>query len=372
MSGSRDPLVFCFAAPVGAWHPFLPTSLESLVRQQGPVRIALLDASGDERVRALADHYDEAIAYRRHGPDKGQSDAIAEGWRNLTGDVLGWLNADDILFPDAVARARAFLEGNPECAAVCGQSTILSETGATTGYHWAVEPPGPRLREAGIISQPSCFFRREACDAIGGLDLDLHYTMDWDLWIRLYNSGAKFGFLNEPLSMVLWGEDTKTSSFNPRRRAELKRLIGENAPKESAAKTFRSFAIHHLINRLPSEALRKTVARTLVRGRSEIFGVAGDGRLADGARISLAHYEPEAKGGARLEIENARLVAAVAAEGADVATMARSRETIAVVFAEPVPAGRKITLILSLSQGGRAYFAQAAWTPTNETRKEAP
>ncbi len=219
-----NDLVFSIAMPIGSFHPFLADSLASLLAQKAKLNIAFLDASGDPRVKALADRFDDRLHYRRHGPDGGQSDAILEGWKHAPGDVLGWLNADDILYPDALEKALERFQREPELDVVYGHSAILDEHGRMTGYHWAVEPPGPRLLEAGIVSQPSCFFRRDAYERAGGLNADLHYTMDWDLWIRLYKSGAKFGFTDDVMSMVLWGDDTKTSSFNIERRRELRAI----------------------------------------------------------------------------------------------------------------------------------------------------
>ena len=82
---------FAISVPVGAWHPFLPHVLASLKAQGPDVAVALLDASGDARVKALGDAEAGWLAYRRHGKDKGQSDAILEGWANVDSDWLGWL-----------------------------------------------------------------------------------------------------------------------------------------------------------------------------------------------------------------------------------------------------------------------------------------
>ena len=75
------PPSFSISVPIGAWHPLLPDCLESLAIQTPRPNVALLDASGDPRVAQAAERYDDLIVYRRHGPDKGQSDAILEGRR---------------------------------------------------------------------------------------------------------------------------------------------------------------------------------------------------------------------------------------------------------------------------------------------------
>lgn len=359
-SSSPASLRFCLSIPIGAYHPFLPYCLESLAVQEGPLEVALLDASGDDRVRALADQYDDLLAYRRHGPDQGQSDAIAEGWRHTQGEVLGWLNADDFLFPFAIQKARKALEADTTLDAVYGHSTILDEKARTIGYHWAVEKPGPRILEAGTISQPSCFFKRAAYNAIGGLDLDLHYTMDWDLWIRLYQSGASFGFIDDVLSLVLWGDETKTSSFNAQRRAELKRLIRTHAPPEKAKKTFRSFAIHNFLDRLPSEWLKKLITRKLIRGRSQIFGIGGDGSLSDGATLFMTHYAPEAKSGLEIYLENPDAVKEIHVTQGHRLPITRQDEKLIVDLGDMVKSGEMLGVKFTLAKSG-VYFQHAAW-----------
>ncbi|MEO1324204.1 MAG: glycosyltransferase, partial [Pseudomonadota bacterium] len=188
------------SVPIGAWHKQLPTTISSLILQRADLEIAILDASNDSRVRGLIEQFSTHFAYVRHGPDHGQSDAIIEGWENTKSDWLGWLNADDALLPGAIKKVRNRLQDDPSIDVLYGHSIIRDDDDRFIGYHFNVEPPGPRLLEAGIISQPSCFFRRGAYDRIGGLNRDLHYVMDWDLWIRMYRDNAKFAFINQPLS----------------------------------------------------------------------------------------------------------------------------------------------------------------------------
>lgn len=358
-------LSFSLSMPIGAWHPFLPAALASLLAQDADLNIAFLDASGDPRVKALADAHDARLAYRRHGPDGGQSAAILEGWANAPGAILGWLNADDILMPGALGAAAVRFRAEPGLDAVYGHSVILDEAGRMTDYHWAVEPPGPggdfsRILEAGVVSQPSCFFRRDAYERAGGLDEALHYTMDWDLWIRLHKSGAAFGFIDSPLSQVLWGGGTKTAAFNARRRAELRRIIETYAPAEKRKKIFRAFALHHLMNRIEPPPLRKVVARALQRGRRVIYGLGADGRLENPAHLHLAHFAPSAKTGLLIEVEgDVRRLSIDAA--APVAERVDSKGAATLRFAAPAPAGRLLTVRLEAPPGETMIFRRAAW-----------
>ena len=351
---------FAFSVPIGSWHPFLPASLASLKAQGPGVAVALLDASGDPRVRALADQYDDWLSYRRHWPDGGQSDAIIEGWKNVPGDWLGWLNADDILMPGALDKVRARLADDPSLDVVYGHSSIIDETGAMTGYHFNVESPGPRLLQAGIISQPSCFFRRAACEGVGGVNPDLHYTMDWDLWIRMYEAGARFDFVDAAMSMVLWGEDTKTASLNKRRRSELQDIISRHAPPEEHGGTFRAFLVHAAVDRVWPAALRERVRRRLRRGGPSVFGIRADGLVQPGAQLFLAHYDDAPKTGLLLEFDSDPAGLVVSGEGLE-GKAERLGRSLRLKLSRVLPAGQTLRLALSPEAGIAVRFVRAAW-----------
>lgn len=346
--------------PVGAWHPFLESVLASL-RCQGPgIAVALLDASGDPRVKEIGDQNSDWLSYRRHGPDGGQSDAILEGWRNLEGEWLGWLNADDLLMPGMLDRIRAAHTVDPSLEVIYGHSTILDDTGAMTGYHFNVEPPGPRLLQAGIISQPSCLFSRAAYERAGGLDRDLHYTMDWDLWIRLYKDGARFGFVDEPLSMVLWAAGTKTASLNKRRREELKAIIARHAPEEAHKEVFRDFAIHAMIDMIWPEALRQKLIRKLRGGGPSVYGIRADGHVGNSITVMLAHYEADAKRGVSLQFDRVPVDLEIVASIAHT-KVEQVGERIDIMLSEPVQAGQSFKLSVQRSGDGPLYFKRATW-----------
>lgn len=351
---------FAISIPIGAWHDFLPWALDSLLCQSADVSIAFLDASGDPRVKALADAHDDRLAYRRHGRDGGQSDAILEGWANVEGDWLGWLNADDMLMPDALEKVAAHVSANPGLEAVYGHSVILDDAGAMTGYHFNVEPPSERIFQAGIISQPSCFFSRAAYERAGGLNRDLHYVMDWDLWIRMYKSGAQFGFLDDALSMVIWSDDTKTASMNERRRTELNTLIAEHAPQDARKSTFRAFMVHAAADKLWPQSLRRAFVRRLRRSGPSVFGVRADGTLLQNAELKLAHYDAEPKSGLRLTLLRPAPELSASLNGSSLAARAFAR-SVEFTFKEPVAAATSCKVKLIVDSALPVVLIKAEW-----------
>ncbi|KCZ47281.1 MULTISPECIES: glycosyltransferase [unclassified Hyphomonas] len=360
---------FAISVPVGAWHPFLPHALASLKAQGPDVAVALLDASGDPRVKAIGDAEADWLAYRRHGPDKGQSDAILEGWANVDSQWLGWLNADDILMPGALDHVRKKLAGEPDLDVIYGQSTIIDEASAMTGYHFNVEPPGPRLFEGCIISQPSCFFRRKTYDSVGGLNRDLHYVMDWDLWIRLYKAGAKFAFIDAPMSQVLWGADTKSASLNRGRRTELRAIIAAHTPEEKQKEIFRAFAIHAIADMIWPPVLKDRVLKHLRQFGQSLYGLRADGQIASQATLSLAHYFETPVRGLSLSFDGKPDDLAVSAS-VPVGKIERSGNQIRLDFETPLASGQPLAVTVIRPEKDRPeknpkarplYFRQAAW-----------
>ena len=235
---------FGCALPVGAWHDLFPKALRSLRQQQQSLEIALLDASSDPRVAEAARLSGLTFAYHRTGPDNGQADAIAEGWRSIDGEVLFWLNADDQLLPGALSRVadRFALGDNPDV--IFGGSKFVNLDGLVIGRHDQIEDVTDYIFKSNVISQPSCFAKRTAIERAGGINTDLQYTMDWDLWMRLYQSGAQFARVDEELSSVYMGRGTKTERVSVRRLMEIYRLVGSHTNWWSALKSTGSTFLH--------------------------------------------------------------------------------------------------------------------------------
>ncbi len=231
---------------MGAWSPFLYATLCSVARQQNDkTHIALLSVSDDPRIREDIDRSGIKLAYERFGPDAGQSAAIAEGWKHCDGEILAWLNADDLYLSGTLQTVFNAFSDNPHLDVFYGQSSISFDD-TIIGLHPEVTPIGPRLNRTNIISQPSCFAKRKAIESIGNINPDLHYTMDWDLWHRLYEYGAKFNNTDKILSHVTWYSNTKTASISPTRLKECGTILRRSQSLFSTVKGITAIVRHNL------------------------------------------------------------------------------------------------------------------------------
>jgi GT2 family glycosyltransferase len=179
--------------PVYNGMPWLPECVASVAEQRRDVDVEHLVYDGgstDGSAEWLREH--TALGYEAIiGPDGGQTDALAKGFGRATGEVLAWLNADDLLEPGALARVVAVFTADPGLAMVSGACLVIDSNGVVTRAIGA--PPVATFR--GLLClpwnppQPATFFSAEAYRRGEGLDRRYHYAMDVDLWLKLAQVG---------------------------------------------------------------------------------------------------------------------------------------------------------------------------------------
>ena len=179
--------------PVLNGMPWLPETVESVARQRGDVDVEHLirDGGSTDGSREWLDAHaglGYGVAMEK---DAGQTDALVAGFAHATGDVLGWLNADDVLEPGALKRVREVFDAHPDAVIVSGSCLHIGPDGAILGA--IPTPPRPEfdqlLRHPTNLAQPATFFRAEAYRRVGGLDRRYDLAMDVDLWFRLARVG---------------------------------------------------------------------------------------------------------------------------------------------------------------------------------------
>ncbi len=154
-------------------------------------------------------------------PDRGQSDAINKGWKMATGDIVAYLNADDRYFPDTIQNAVDYFNSHAEAMWLYGSARSVDSSGQRFPYRnfpreWNYE----RLLQVGCyITQPSVFLRHQVIEEFGPIDESLHYTMDYEYWLRI---GRKYPghFVPSVLGEVVRSADTKTETGGRRRLDE--------------------------------------------------------------------------------------------------------------------------------------------------------
>lgn len=193
---------------------FLEATLASIAAQRGPdvvVEHWIVDGGSTDGSLDIIQRFlgpeTFLLAERDHGP----ADAINKGLRRVTGDLVAWLNADDLYEPGTLARAAAVLAAHPSAALAFGRCRIVDESGAEirrgiTRLKEFFHPLSSRftIQCLNYISQPAMFFRRSALERAGLLRTELVAAWDYDLTLRLWRQGGAVRIPGAPLADFRW------------------------------------------------------------------------------------------------------------------------------------------------------------------------
>jgi glycosyltransferase involved in cell wall biosynthesis len=203
----------------------LPAAIDSLLAQDYPaLEIIVLDDGSTDHTREVLTAYGSRIRWETH-PNMGQAATLNKGWAMAGGEILGYLSADDFLYPDAVSTAVAALAVPSAIVTYCDFDLV--------------DPDGRRLRQVlrpefsleTVLTTldcppgPGAFFRRSAFDAAGGWNPALRQIPDFDFWLRLARLGR---FIHVPKTLAAWRVHPGSQSFavvGPERAEESVRVI---------------------------------------------------------------------------------------------------------------------------------------------------
>ncbi len=163
---------------------FLGATIDSVLSQSYPhIDYIVMDGGSTDGTVSLLESYGDRLRWVSQ-PDRGQADAINRGFERTSGSIFAFLNADDLYCADAIARAVQAFQEHPEAGVIYGEGDHIDEAGGTIGPYPTRDFDLDLLAQRCFICQPAGFLRREVFSDIGMMDRDLHFALDYDLWIR--------------------------------------------------------------------------------------------------------------------------------------------------------------------------------------------
>jgi len=176
---------------------FIERTIESVFAQGYPsLEYFVQDGGSTDGTVDVLRRYDARLAGWESVPDSGQSQAINRGFAHTSGEIMGWLNSDDILLPGALRAVGSFFALHPDVDVVYGHRVLIDENDAEIG-RWIMPPhDADVLSWADFVPQETLFWRRRIWDKVGGrIDESFRFAMDWDLIVRFRDAGARFARL---------------------------------------------------------------------------------------------------------------------------------------------------------------------------------
>lgn len=194
---------------------FLGHTLASLAGQQAPdLEVIVIDGGSTDGSVEIIRSWAEANAARWVSePDNGQAQAINKGFRMARGDIVTWLNSDDLFAPSAVARAIQEFERDPELDFIWGFCLLIDAEGRPVriGNFDASRDLAELRGSRNFVTQPGTWFRRSVFDRFGYLDEGYHFAFDYEFFLRLAGN-VKARFVPEVLSSFRIHASSKTGS----------------------------------------------------------------------------------------------------------------------------------------------------------------
>jgi glycosyltransferase involved in cell wall biosynthesis len=200
---------------------FIQRTLESVATQTGAdIEHVVFDGGSTDDTVEVLKRFGNGVRWVSE-KDKGQADAVNKGIRVTDGEIIGWLNSDDVYYPGAIARVVAFFDAHPDVDVVYGMADHID----LSDHAFEAYPTEPwdiaRMRDTCIICQPAAFFRRRVVERHGLLDETRHFCMDYEYWLRLAEAGMNFAYLEHKLAGSRLYAENKTLGSRLKVHAEI-------------------------------------------------------------------------------------------------------------------------------------------------------
>jgi glycosyltransferase involved in cell wall biosynthesis len=261
---------------------FIESTIRSIINQEYPnFEYIVIDGGSTDRTIDILQKYDQRIHFWTSGPDKGQANAINQGFARAHGDILAWLNSDDTYEEGVLEQVANLFDQQPEMDVISGRCRLwygddrdrLLDPSPLRTFEDFLKV-GSSWMDSRLIVQPEAFFRRTALEKVGSLREDLKICFDACLWIEMAKAGCRFQSIDQHWANLRMHAGQLTSDLN-KGYAELVRAawqylladwetLGPHAP-EIADDLFQALLRVQEQDRTSLEALRNSTSYRLGR-----------------------------------------------------------------------------------------------------------
>jgi len=211
---------------------YLEDTIQSVIQQDYPnLEYIVVDGGSTDGSLEVIERYKNKLAWWVSEPDEGQADAINKGFRKSSGEIIAWLNSDDLYLPGTISSAVEVFENNSQAGVIYGNAVSADADGRLLNKlsfsNWGTLD----FLKFNIICQPAVFMKRSLVEKVGYLDASYHFFLDHQLWIRL---SRETEFLHHPQVWAVsrYHQDAKNVTMASECGAEVIKIMdwAENEP----------------------------------------------------------------------------------------------------------------------------------------------
>lgn len=219
------------------------TILSVLNQTYDNIEYIIVDAMSTDNTLNILNKYKDKIDILIREKDKGQSDAINKGFKISSGTLVGWINSDDILYPNCVENLVKAYQKEPNAALYfCPRLDAIDSDGKILFSHYRpITDKNYLLSKNYDVNQPTSFYNSNLLKKINYLDEKIHYCMDLDLWLRLLEHSSIYPISTEPQGAIRKWEGTKTSTGIVNFLKEIRTTLHKHGGKKYSKLAFKTF-----------------------------------------------------------------------------------------------------------------------------------
>jgi glycosyltransferase involved in cell wall biosynthesis len=209
---SSLPTISVVTPSYGYGH-FIEWTIRSVLMQNYPkLELIVMDGGSRDATVDIIRKYQPYLKYAESKKDKGQADAVVRGFKHSTGEIMAYLNSDDMLAPGALEFVAHYFQDHPEVDMVYSHRIIVDDNNKVTG-HWILPQHSDwYMQRWDYIPQETCFWRRSIYEKVGGIDRTYKFALDFDLFVRFMRAGACIRRVERFLGAFRVHDVSKTSS----------------------------------------------------------------------------------------------------------------------------------------------------------------
>lgn len=208
---------------------FIENAIKSVVNQNYPnIEYIVIDAGSGDKSREIIKKYEKKINKIIFENDEGPADGLNKGFKIAKGDILCWLNSDDVLLDGAIETIVRTFQNNKDIDVIYGNAWILDQYGnRVRKFHSDKFNVSMALYGASIISQQSTFIKKKSYLKTSGFNKSNKISWDSELFLDLALVGCKFYKTNEFLSCLRMHDEGITGSglHNEKLHKEIKKIL---------------------------------------------------------------------------------------------------------------------------------------------------
>jgi len=255
-----DPPRISIVTPSYRQGQYIGRTIYSVVNQGYPqLEYFVQDGGSDDQTREVLERFEEGLSGWVSEPDDGQADAINRGFAHTSGEIMAYLNSDDLLLPGSLAYVASYFKKHPKVDAVYGHRIVIDEHDRQIGVWVLPRHSDKMLTLADYVPQETLFWRRELWERAGGrIDTSFKFAVDWDLLLRFREAGARIVRLPRFLGAFRVHDEQKTGQQQQLCDEESERLhlrvlgrtMGDEEIHARVKPYLRRHVVHHTAHRL--------------------------------------------------------------------------------------------------------------------------